>query len=161
MTTTVLLFLVSGLLTTAIIPLSLPWLRRLKFGQFVRDDGPQSHLAKSGTPTMGGILFLAVIALVSLITIREAEVWAVLLVSLGFGVVGFIDDYIKVVKKRSMGFRAWQKMAAQLVITIAYIVFVWLNTANPTMIIVPFTGGMMLKLGWLFYPLCFSLSSVR
>lgn len=150
--TAMMLFLVSGLLTTALIPLSLPWLRRLKFGQFVRDDGPESHLAKSGTPTMGGLLFMPIIFIISLFAVKGPDVWAVILVSLGFGVVGFIDDYIKVVRKRSMGFRAWQKMSAQLVITAAYILFLMSNKEDATMIVVPFSQGYMLNLGWLFIP---------
>lgn len=145
-------FLLAGLLTTAFIPIALPWLRKLKFGQFVRDDGPQSHLIKSGTPTMGGILFMAVIVVVSLIFLRNPGAWAVLLVSVGFGVVGFIDDYIKVVKKRSMGFRAWQKMTAQLLITGAYLLYLMSTRVDYGDIIVPFTNGYMLNLGWLFVP---------
>ena len=156
------LFLLSGLLAAAIIPLSLPWLRRLKFGQFVRDDGPESHLAKSGTPTMGGILFMTVIGVLSIVFIRDPETLAVLFVSLGFGVVGFIDDYIKVVRKRSMGFRAWQKMSAQLLITGAYIYFYMTVTPEPTEIILPFVG-MSLDLGLVFIPfiLIFILGTVN
>jgi len=146
------LFLLAGLLTVALIPLSLPWLRRLKFGQFVRDDGPQSHLVKSGTPTMGGLIFITVITVITLVFAPSPSIIAILLVCIGFGVVGFIDDYIKVAKTRSMGFKAWQKMLAQLVITGLYIVFIMKNQPNPTEIIIPFTKGSMLDLGWFFIP---------
>jgi len=150
--TIMMLFLLAGLMTALLIPLSLPWLRRFKFGQFVRDDGPQSHLAKSGTPTMGGLIFITVIGILTLIFTPSPSVIAILLVCIGFGVVGFIDDYIKVAKTRSMGFRAWQKMLAQLLITGMYIVFIMKNQVNPTEIIVPFTKGYMLDLGVLFIP---------
>ena len=146
------LFLLSGALTAALIPLSLPWLRRLKFGQFVREDGPQSHLVKSGTPTMGGLIFITVITVLTLIFTPSPSIIAILLVCIGFAVVGFIDDYIKVAKTRSMGFKAWQKVLAQLVITGLYIVFIMKNQPNPTEIILPFTKGYMLDLGWFFIP---------
>ena len=92
-------------------PALLPVLRKLKFGQTVRDDGPQSHLQKNGTPTMGGIIFIAAILLTSVgvsIIKKEAatEITLSLLFMILFGFVGFVDDYIKVVKKRSLGLKA-------------------------------------------------------
>lgn len=146
------LFLLAGGITAALIPLSLPWLRRLKFGQFVRDDGPQSHLAKSGTPTMGGLIFITVITVLTLIFTPSPSIIAILLVCIGFGVVGFIDDYIKVAKTRSMGFKAWQKALAQLFITGLYILFIMKNQLNPTEIIVPFTNGYRFDLQGFFIP---------
>ncbi len=146
------LFLLAGLLTAALIPGSFPALRRLKFGQFVRDDGPQSHLAKSGTPTMGGLIFMPIMFVLTLVFVRDNNALAVMLVALGFGVVGFIDDYIKVVKKRSMGFAAWQKMAAQLVIAGVYIYYIMETQADPRSIILPFTTMATIDLGWFFIP---------
>ncbi len=159
----VILFLLSGIGTAIFIPIGLPWLRRLKFGQFVRDDGPESHLAKSGTPTMGGLLFMPVIVLVALLAVRNPDAWAVLLVSISFGIVGFIDDYIKVVKKRSMGFRAWQKLLAQLLITIGYIMYMMVTKEEATWIVVPFVEGFKLNLSYLFIPfmLFFILGTVN
>lgn len=159
----IVLFLIGGLVTAGLIPVSLPFLRRLKFGQFVRDDGPQSHLVKSGTPTMGGLIFLPVIAIVTLIFARTPETIAIVVVMLGFGVVGFIDDYIKVAKTRSLGFKAWQKLLAQLLITAGYIAFTMSNQVDATQIIVPFTKGYMLELGWLYVPfmLFFILGTVN
>ena len=91
-------------------PLLIPFLKRMKFGQFIRQEGPESHLKKSGTPTMGGIIIVLSISMTSLFYIRDyKEIIPVLFVTIGFGIIGFLDDYIKVVMKRSMGLRAWQK----------------------------------------------------
>lgn len=140
-------------LASALVPASLPWLRRLKFGQFVRDDGPESHLQKAGTPTMGGLSFVVVISIFAIIaSISQPAILPILLVSLGFGVVGFIDDYIKVVKKRSLGFKAYQKLSAQIVITGAYIYYMMTAVEGGSSIIVPFVTGFELELGWLYIP---------
>ena len=99
-------------------PFVIPFLRRLKVGQTVREEGPQSHLKKSGTPTMGGLMILTAIVITSLVYMeRYPGISPILFLTLGFGLIGFLDDYIKVVLKRSMGLRAWQKMALQLVVT--------------------------------------------
>lgn len=99
-------------------PFVIPFLRRLKVGQTVREEGPQSHLKKSGTPTMGGLMILTAIVITSLVYMeRYPGIIPILFLTLGFGLIGFLDDYIKVVLKRSMGLRAWQKMALQLVVT--------------------------------------------
>ena len=99
-------------------PFVIPFLRRLKIGQTVRDDGPQTHLSKNGTPTMGGVMILTAIVVTSLFYLKDyTDIIPILFLTLGFGLVGFLDDYIKVVLKRSMGLRAWQKMALQLLMT--------------------------------------------
>ena len=85
-------------------PIIIPFLKKLKFGQFVRDDGPESHLKKSGTPTMGGLIILFSIVITSLFYIKDhKEIVPILFATLGFGLVGFLDDFIKVVMKRSLG----------------------------------------------------------
>ena len=105
-------------ITVILGPVIIPYLRKLKFGQTVRDDGPQSHLKKNGTPTMGGILFLISITLMTLPFIKVyPNVVPVLFLTLGFGLIGFLDDYIKVVLKRSMGLTSAQKMVGQLIVT--------------------------------------------
>ncbi len=99
-------------------PVIIPFLRKLKVGQTERDDGPKSHLKKSGTPTMGGILILISITVTSILFIRDyPKIMPILFVTLGFGLIGFLDDYIKVVLHRSMGLRAWQKMLGQILVT--------------------------------------------
>ena len=122
--------------------LFIPWLRKLKFGQMVRDDGPKSHLAKTGTPTMGGILFLIPLVVISLSLSkgnREYVIVAVLSTMI-FALIGFLDDYISVVKKRSLGLRAYQKMIGQLVVAVGLAYYAYSNPQIGSSVIIPFTG---------------------
>lgn len=137
-------------------PIIIPALRRLKFGQNVRDDGPQTHLVKAGTPTMGGVMIVLAFAAASLLFIWQGnhDAKAVLLITLGYGIVGFIDDYIKVVKKRSLGLRAWQKIVFQLVVTAAFAYYIYNGTNLGTSIYVPFADK-ELDLGVLYIPFLF------
>lgn len=131
-------------------PIFIPFLKKLKFGQYVRDDGPQSHLKKSGTPTMGGLIILCSVVVTSLFYVRaNTEILPVLFVTLGFGLIGFLDDYIKVVMKRSMGLRAWQKMALQIVVTGIFIYYLIGILGYDTDTIIPFYGSVSMPL-WLF-----------
>ncbi|MDE6686532.1 MAG: phospho-N-acetylmuramoyl-pentapeptide-transferase, partial [Lachnospiraceae bacterium] len=99
-------------------PVVIPFLRKLKIGQTIRDDGPETHLQKAGTPTMGGLMILTAIVVTSLFYIKDyPNIIPILFLTLGFGLIGFLDDYIKVVLKRSLGLRAWQKMALQILVT--------------------------------------------
>lgn len=98
-------------------PLMIPWLQKLKIGQSIREEGPQSHLVKAGTPTMGGfIILLGLVVAVILAGLPDMSAAIVLVSIVGFGSIGFYDDYIKVVKKRNLGLRAWQKIVGQLVV---------------------------------------------
>lgn len=134
-------------------PLMIPFLRRLKVGQTVREEGPQSHLKKSGTPTMGGIMILLSILAASVIYIKDyPKMIPVLFLTLGFGMVGFLDDYIKVVLKRSMGLRAWQKMTLQLLITFIFSFYLRRFTDIPLLFKIPYSSGLMLDLGRLTLP---------
>ena len=102
--------IIAFITTVILCPVFIPILHKLKFGQFVRDDGPESHLKKAGTPTMGGVVILGVFTAVSLSGAAEKpEILPVVFLTAGFGFVGFLDDYIKLAKKRSLGLKAWQK----------------------------------------------------
>lgn len=137
-------------------PVMIPFLKKLKFGQFVRDDGPESHLKKSGTPTMGGLIILCSIVITSLLYMKSnPQILPVLFVTLGFGLVGFLDDYIKVVMKRSMGLHAWQKMIGQFLIAAVFAYYLANYTELGTSVIIPFTHGMEWNLGFWFYPFLF------
>lgn len=143
-------------ISVCLCPIMIPFLKKLKFGQFVRDDGPESHLKKSGTPTMGGLIILCSIVITSLLYMRSnPEILPVLFVTLGFGLVGFLDDYIKVVMKRSMGLRAWQKMAGQFLIAAIFAYYLANYTDLGTSVRIPFTGGMEWNMGFWFYPFLF------
>lgn len=100
------------------------WLRELKYGQQIREEGPQSHQAKSGTPTMGGVLIIGSVLVSTLLWARlnSLYIWVAILTTLGFATIGFLDDYIKIVKKRSLGLTGRQKMAGQIGIAL----LVWL-----------------------------------
>ncbi len=130
-------------------PLVIPFLRKLKVGQTVRDDGPKTHLSKSGTPTMGGILILIGIVAASVFYIKDyPKIIPILFLTLGFGLVGFLDDYIKVVLKRSMGLRAWQKMGLQIIITGIFIFYIYQYTDISLAMKVPFMPDTYLDMGW-------------
>ena len=110
--------LVSFALSVIMGPVVIPILRKLKMGQTEREEGVQSHLKKAGTPTMGGVIILASIVLTSLIYIKDyPKVIPILFVTLGFGMIGFLDDYLKVVMRRSDGLYPKQKMALQILVT--------------------------------------------
>ncbi len=152
--------LIAFILSVILCPILIPFLKRLKFGQFVRDDGPESHLKKSGTPTMGGIIFLISVVLTSLFYIgKYPDMIPVLFVTLGFGLIGFLDDYIKIVLKRSMGLRAWQKLVGQILVTAIFGYYLVNYTDVGTTILIPFTGGFnggyYLDTSYLFIPLLF------
>nr|WP_224074962.1 phospho-N-acetylmuramoyl-pentapeptide-transferase [Planococcus chinensis] len=131
------------LLTVILMPLFIPLLRRMKFGQSIREEGPESHMKKTGTPTMGGLVYLiAIIVTVLLVALftegLTADIMILLLVLFGFGLIGFLDDFIKVVLKRNLGLTSLQKLIAQIVIAI--ISFLLLNgTEFDTSVSIPFT----------------------
>ena len=123
------------------------------FGQNVRDDGPKSHLKKQGTPSMGGIFMIGAFAIATLFFVKDnPDAIVVLLITVGYGLVGFLDDYIKVVKKRSLGLRAWQKVVFQLIVTILFAIYLLKMNDFGTEIYVPFTKGFYINLGWLYVP---------
>lgn len=137
-------------------PLLIPFLKRMKFGQFIRQEGPESHLKKSGTPTMGGIIIVLSISITSLFYIRDyKEIIPVLFVTIGFGIIGFMDDYIKVVMKRSMGLKAWQKLVGQILVTGIFGYYLVNSVEDYTLMLIPFSGGKFLDISYLFLPMLF------
>lgn len=129
-------------------PILIPFLRRLKVGQTERDEGPKSHLKKSGTPTMGGIVILLSVTVTALIYVKDyPKIVPVLFLTLGFGLVGFVDDYIKVVLKRSMGLKAWQKMLGQIVVASVFVFYIMRYTDVRLDMKIPFWTGHYLELG--------------
>ena len=124
------IFLAAALVLTAIlIPVLIPLLKRMKFGQSIREEGPKSHLIKTGTPTMGGLSFIAVTILLSVIGVFFVDdiykMLVLIIVTLGFALIGFIDDYIIVVKKNNAGLSSKQKFLAQIAVAvIIYIIMI-------------------------------------
>jgi len=148
--------IISFAISAILAPIMIPFLRKLKIGQSIRDEGPQSHLKKSGTPTMGGIMILLSVTVTALIFMKKyPDILPVLFLTIGFGLIGFVDDYIKVVLKRSMGLRPWQKMLGQLVVT-GIFVFYLLNYTDVSLAMkIPFWAGHYLNLGILAVPFVF------
>lgn len=129
-------------ISVILCPIVIPLLKRLKFGQYVREDGPETHLKKAGTPTMGGIIILSSVVITSLLY-RECpkESLPVLFVTVGFGVIGFLDDFIKIVLKRSLGLTVLQKLFLQLVIAGVFAAYYLKILEYQPEILLPFTGG--------------------
>lgn len=132
-------------------PILIPLLTRFKFGQMVRDDGPESHLKKAGTPTIGGLIILIPALIVSLYFTRDGDMLLILAVTFFFGLIGFFDDYIKISKKRSLGLRAYQKIIGQFVAA-AFLAYIAAGSDHiGTSLLIPFTGS-YIDLGILYIP---------
>lgn len=137
-------------------PVIIPYLRKLKMGQTERKEGVQSHLKKAGTPTMGGIIFLLSTVVTSLFYVKDyPKIIPVLFLTLGFGIIGFLDDYLKVVLKRSDGLMPMQKMACQIVVTAIFAFYLVKFTDVPMTMKIPFMPGHELDFGILTILLIF------
>lgn len=144
---------VSFIIAVAASPLLIPLLRRLKFGQQIREDGPQAHLRKAGTPTMGGTIILLAFALTFLYfsDVRNTPFYVLMISALGFGLIGFLDDYIKIVFKRSLGLTAKQKLLGQFLIAGVVCVLLY-QMGHSTAVHIPLIDT-YLEFGWFYYPL--------
>lgn len=148
--------IISFILSVIMGPVVIPILRKLKMGQTEREDGVKSHLEKAGTPTMGGVIILASVLVTSLFYIKGyPKIIPILFVTLGFGLIGFLDDYLKVVMKRSDGLFPMQKMALQILVTAIFAFYVVRFTDVSLALLIPFSGGKYLNIGWLAIPLMF------
>ncbi|MCE5153240.1 phospho-N-acetylmuramoyl-pentapeptide-transferase [Staphylococcus hyicus] len=118
--------IIAFIITAVLVPVLIPTLKRMKFGQSIREEGPESHMKKTGTPTMGGLTFLIsaiVTTLIASVFVDTASPLLLLVfVTLGFGLIGFIDDYIIVVKKNNQGLTSKQKFIAQIVIAVIFFI---------------------------------------
>ncbi|MCR4441111.1 MAG: phospho-N-acetylmuramoyl-pentapeptide-transferase [Peptococcaceae bacterium] len=133
-------------------PFLIPVLRRLKFGQHIRRDGPQGHLKKSGTPTMGGVMFFFSLSLGVVFSMKpDNDLAAALLVTLGFGLIGFFDDFIKMVMKRPLGLRAREKIVGQVLLSGVFACAVAAYGGRGTEVFFPGTEW-SLQLGWMYIP---------
>ncbi len=136
-------------------PIVIPFLRRLKVGQTERKE-LESHLKKNGTPTMGGLMILASIIITSVFYVKDyPKIVPILFMTVGFGVIGFLDDYLKVVLRRSDGLLAWQKMLCQIVVTTVFAVYMGCYSDVPLTMLIPFSGEKYLDLGWGAFPVLY------
>jgi phospho-N-acetylmuramoyl-pentapeptide-transferase len=141
------------LITVLLSPVIIPFLRRLKFGQSIREEGPKSHQIKSGTPTMGGVMILLSIVISTLVMTGKfseptVKTFLLILVTLGFGLLGFLDDFIKVVLKRNLGLTSRQKLMGQIIISVIFYL-IYKHNHFSTDVRIPF-GNYSIDLGWFF-----------
>lgn len=149
--------IIYGAVTAFLIAFVLaPWLiqklQDIKLGQQIRDDGPKHHLAKSGTPTMGGLLILFAVLFSTLLwaDISKPYIWLVLGATVGFGAIGFADDYLKFIRARSKGLSATQKFTAQIVVALVIALVLYHLPGYTTKLSVPFFKNFTPDLGWLY-----------
>ncbi|HIY00310.1 MAG TPA: phospho-N-acetylmuramoyl-pentapeptide-transferase [Candidatus Blautia faecipullorum] len=148
--------LISFAVSVILGPVIIPFLRKLKMGQTERAEGVQSHLKKAGTPTMGGIIFLIAAVVTALFYVKDyPAVIPVLFLTLGFGIIGFLDDYLKVVLKRSDGLLPWQKFLLQVVVTGIFAFYLINYTDISLSMRIPFWPDHYLNMGWLAVPVLF------
>ncbi|PPI86597.1 phospho-N-acetylmuramoyl-pentapeptide-transferase [Candidatus Pantoea edessiphila] len=154
----------SSLLTSLLIslyigPYLINWLKKLQINQVVRNDGPESHLNKYGTPTMGGIIIIISVFISTLIwsCLSNIYIWYLLIVFIGYGIVGFIDDYYKVIYKNSTGLAAKWKYLWMSIIAIIIVVLLYLtnNNASSTQLLIPFFKNFMPQLGIIYIVLAY------
>ncbi|SCX12038.1 Phospho-N-acetylmuramoyl-pentapeptide-transferase [Lachnospiraceae bacterium YSD2013] len=145
--------LAAFLLSIVLGPVILPILRRIKAGQTVRDDGPQTHLKKNGTPVMGAFIYLISAAIVMAFCVKDyPEILPIFLLTIAFGVIGFIDDFLKVVLKRADGLRVWQKLVLQLIAAGAFCFYMTKSDSWSFDAFVPFMGESTVNFGVLAIP---------
>jgi len=147
------IILISFTITIILGPVVIPLLKRHKIGQNVRDDGPETHLAKSGTPTMGGVIMLIALLITTMTSgMLNKDMYILLISTFGFGLIGFIDDYLKVANGRSLGLKPYQKMIGQIVLAVMLAIYQSNTSMLGTKIIVPFFSNRYLDLGMLYVP---------
>lgn len=147
--------LLAFVITAVLGPIVIPFLRKLKVGNTEREE-LESHQVKNGTPTMGGIMILIAVSVTSLLFVKDyPKIIPILFLTVGFGLIGFLDDYLKVVLRRSDGLLAWQKMLLQIVVTTVFAVYLVKFTDVSLTMLIPFSGGKYLDLGWVAIPLMY------
>lgn len=148
--------LIAFAISVILSPFVIPFLRKLKVGNTERTDGVESHLKKNGTPTMGGLIILISVLITSLLFIgRYPRIIPILFLTLGFGIIGFLDDYLKVVLRRSDGLLPKQKFILQIVITTIFVIYILVVDPDCLLIMLPFTGGMYFDCVWVTVPLVY------
>ncbi|MBQ4249637.1 MAG: phospho-N-acetylmuramoyl-pentapeptide-transferase [Clostridia bacterium] len=140
--------------TVAVAPKTIQFLKKLKFGQSILEIGPNWHKSKQGTPTMGGIMFILAVIVVSLIFCRDMKVVISILMALCYGVVGFIDDYIKVVRKHNQGLNVKQKFVLQFIVSAVYLWSMTVTGNMSSVVYIPFVSHGF-DIGFLYYVLSF------
>lgn len=147
------IIIIAFFITIVLGPITIPILKKLHIGQNVRDDGPKTHLAKSGTPTMGGIIILSSLLITTLTSgLLNKDMYILLIFTLGFGAIGFLDDILKIKYKRSLGLKAYQKLIGQIILAVILAYYQSNNSMLGTKVIIPFLDNRYLDLGILYVP---------
>lgn len=151
------LAIITAMLVTLVIgPGLITYLRRISMTQQIRDDGPQTHLKKSGTPTMGGLIIMISVLAAALLwgDLENMYVWIMVFSLIAFGAVGFLDDYLKVIRKDPKGLRSWYKFGAQICIAAAIGVILYFNPKDPynDILSIPFFKRWLIDLSWFYIP---------
>jgi len=137
-------------------PAIIAWLRQISMTQQIRDDGPQTHLKKAGTPTMGGLIILLAVTVAMMLwgNFRNVYTWVIMIALLGFGAIGLWDDYLKVIKKNPKGLRALYKFGAQMLLSLVIGIFLYANPLDPysTVLSVPFFKKWLFDIGIFYIP---------
>ncbi|XAM52851.1 Phospho-N-acetylmuramoyl-pentapeptide-transferase [Terrisporobacter vanillatitrophus] len=145
--------IIAFLIVVILGPIFIPMLSKFKFGQTVRDDGPQTHLQKNGTPTMGGVIMIIAILITGLTRTKvDRDLLVGLICITGFGFVGFLDDFIKIKMKRSLGLKAYQKIVLQFALALFVAYYQYSASPSATQVMVPFTDY-VINLGPLYVPI--------
>lgn len=134
-------------------PVVIPALKKFKFGQSIREEGPKSHFKKAGTPTMGGIMFIASITIITIVVSgrMNGALWVALITTAGYGLIGLLDDSLKIIRKNNLGLRAYQKLLGQLTFAFILVYFAYNNKDIGSMIHIPFTS-IFIDLGIWYIP---------
>ena len=152
MTTAVYAILIAFIASIVLCSIMIPYLIRLRFGQYIREDSPSSHAKKAGTPTMGGIMIISAFLLSALVFMRDnPEAMAIVGVTIAFGVIGFIDDFQKKIRRQNLGLRAYQKFGLQILVSVLFVLYWRTLPGYTTSVMIPFFPDMMFDLG-IFYP---------
>ncbi|MEG2891778.1 MAG: phospho-N-acetylmuramoyl-pentapeptide-transferase [Clostridium sp.] len=148
---TILSAVVAFIMVLLLGPLVIPALKKFKFGQSIREEGPESHQVKAGTPTMGGVMFIIAILITSIVVYRglTGALTVALVTTLGFGIIGLLDDSLKIIRKKNLGLRAYQKLIGQVTFALILTIFAYKTIGSD--IHIPFTSK-FIDLGWFYIP---------
>lgn len=148
---TILAAVIAFLIVLLLGPLVIPALKKFKFGQSIREEGPKSHQVKAGTPTMGGVMFIISLFITSIVVFRDVTgaLIVALITTVGYGVIGLLDDSLKIIRKKNLGLRAYQKLIGQVTFALILTIFAYKNIGSDVHI--PFTN-MLVDLGWVYIP---------
>ena len=153
---TIICTIVAFIISVILCKLGIPVLHKLHFGQYIREEGPKEHQKKSGTPTMGGIMFILAIVISCCFFMKKYPlIIPVVIFMVLFGAIGFTDDYLKKIKKKNEGLKSWQKLGLQFIVTTAFVIYVYNNSELGTSVYIPFVKDVMWNTGWLFIPIAY------